>query len=228
MNMGRLVVIPTPIGNLGDITLRALEALKSVDWLLAEDTRVTSRLLHHFDIKKELVPYHQHNEHKKLLSILERIKSSESAGLVSDAGTPGISDPGFLLVRACLESGIAVECLPGPVAFVPALIESGFPTDRFAFEGFLPHKKGRMKRLEALRTEERTLVFYESPYRLLKFLEQAAEVFGPDRPASVSREISKLYGETVRGTLAETLAHFREKGVKGEFVVVVQGAQNSN
>lgn len=222
--MAKLILIPTPIGNLGDITQRALEALTSVDLLLAEDTRVTGRLLKHYGISQTLTPYHQHNEHHKLESLTERIAACTSAGLVSDAGTPGISDPGFLLVRACIEKGIEVECLPGPAAFLPALVQSGFPTDRFVFEGFLPHKKGRMKRLEALRDEDRTIVFYESPYRLMKLLEQAAEVFGEDRRVSVSREISKMFEENVRGTITEVKAHFEEKGVKGEFVVVVAGS----
>lgn len=225
--MARLYIIPTPIGNLSDITQRALDTIRSVDFLLAEDTRVTGKLLKLYSLKKEMVPFHQHNEHRLLDNILDRISSAGSVGLVSDAGTPGISDPGFLLVRACIESGIEVECLPGAVAFVPALIESGFPCDRFVFEGFLPHKKGRMKRLEALKDETRTILFYESPYRLLKLLEQAGEVFGDDRPASVSREISKLYGETVRGSLGSLKAHFAEKGVKGEFVVVVSGGSAS-
>lgn len=221
--MAKLILIPTPIGNLADITLRALEVLKSVDFLLCEDTRVTRKLLSHYNIDVETVSFHQHNEHRVLERVVERIRGSESAGLVSDAGTPGISDPGFLLVRACLEAGIETECLPGPAAFLPALVQSGFPCDRFVFEGFLPHKKGRMKRLEALKEETRTLVFYESPYRLIKLLEQLAGVFGPGREVSVSREITKLFEETVRGTVAEVLEHFIEAGVKGEFTVVVRG-----
>jgi 16S rRNA (cytidine1402-2'-O)-methyltransferase len=222
--MGKLYVIPTPIGNLKDITLRALEKLNEVDWLLAEDTRVTLKLLRHFKIDKQVFSYHAHNEHKKLSMIVDRIRTSESTGLVSDAGTPGISDPGFLLIRACLENGIEVDCLPGPVALVPALLQSGFPMDRFVFEGFLPHKKGRLKRLQQLVEEERTIIFYESPYRLLKLLEQISNTFGTDREVSVSREITKLFEETVRGTAAEVHAYFTEKGIKGEFVVVLKGA----
>jgi 16S rRNA (cytidine1402-2'-O)-methyltransferase len=222
--MSRLIVIPTPIGNLKDITLRAVEALEEVDLLLAEDTRVTRNLLRHLEISKEIISYHQHNEHKKLDAIIGRIRACTSVGLVSDAGTPGISDPGFLLVRKCIEEGIEVECLPGPAAFIPALIQSGFPTDRFVFEGFLPHKKGRIKRLEALTGEERTIVFYESPYRLIKLLEQIRDVMGSDRPVSVSREISKMFEETVRGSVTDVLGHFSAKGIKGEFTVVVKGA----
>jgi len=224
--MGKLYVIPTPIGNLKDITLRSLETLKEVDWLLAEDTRVTLKLLRHYEIDKQVFSYHAHNEHKKLLLVLDRIRSSKSVGLVSDAGTPGISDPGFLLIRACLESGIEVDCLPGPVALIPALLQSGFPMDRFVFEGFLPHKKGRLKRLQQLTEEDRTIIFYESPYRLLKLLEQIGEVLGADREVTVSREITKMYEETVRGTVAEVHAYFTEKGIKGEFVVVVKGVDN--
>ena len=226
--MAKLYVIPTPIGNLRDITLRALEVLKETDWLLAEDTRVSLKLLRHFEITKEVFSYHQHNEHKKLMMILERIKQSNSVGLISDAGTPGISDPGFLLIRACIESGIEVECLPGPVALIPALLQSGFPMDRFVFEGFLPHKKGRMKRLQQLVEEERTIIFYESPYRLLKLLEQIGEVLGDDREVSVSREITKLFEETVRGTAKEVQTYFEKKGIKGEFVVVVSGHPRSS
>ena len=221
--MAKLIIIPTPIGNLGDITMRALEALRSVDWLLAEDTRVTKKLLNHYEIQKEITSYHQHNEHRKLDEFVRRIKTSTTVGLVSDAGTPGISDPGFLLIRACIEQGIEIDCLPGPAALIPALIQSGFPTDRFVFEGFLPHKKGRMKRLEQLREEERTIVFYESPYRLIKLLEQIGEVLGEEKAVSVSREISKMFEETVRGSVTQVLAHFKEKGIKGEFVVVLKG-----
>lgn len=223
--MAKLILIPTPIGNLGDITLRALETIKAVDFVLSEDTRVTGRLFKHFGIQKEMVAFHQHNEHKKLEGIVDRIASSETVGLLSDAGTPAISDPGFLLVRACIERDIDVECLPGPVALIPALIQSGFPCDRFVFEGFLPHKKGRLKKLEAIKDEERTIVFYESPYRLVRLLEQIREVMGGDRLVSVSRELTKLYEENARGPVEEVLAHFSAKTVKGEIVVVIHGAQ---
>lgn len=221
--MSKLLLIPTPIGNLKDITLRAIDALKCVDWILAEDTRVTKKLLHHLDIQKEVYSFHAHNEHKKLDFVIDKIKSSETVGLVSDAGTPGISDPGFLLVRSCIENRIDVECLPGPVAFIPALLQSGFPCDKFVFEGFLPHKKGRQKRLEQLKAEERTIIFYESPYRVLKLLEQIRDIFGEEREVSVSREITKMFEETVRGTAIEVLDYFQSKPIKGEFVVVVKG-----
>jgi 16S rRNA (cytidine1402-2'-O)-methyltransferase len=221
--MSRLIVVPTPIGNLGDITQRSIDTLKSVDLILAEDTRVTRRILSHFQIESQMQAYHQHNEHKSVERVVDVLQSGKSIALVSDAGTPGISDPAFLLVRACVEAGIDVECLPGATAFVPALVVSGLPCDRFVFEGFLPHKKGRQKRLEALIDEERTIVFYESPYRVVKLLEQMIDVFGEERKISVSREISKLYEEHKRGTLAEVLTHLKSKDPKGEFVVVLAG-----
>lgn len=223
--MPKLFIIPTPIGNLKDITLRAIETLKEMDWLLAEDTRVTRKLLLHFEITVEIQSYHQHNEHKKLDSLVARIKESEKVGLVSDAGTPGISDPGFLIIRECLSNGIEVECLPGPAAFIPALVKSGFPTDRFIFEGFLPHKKGRMKRLESIKDEARTVIFYESPYRIIKLLEQVREALGPARLLSISREISKIYEETINGTADELIAYYTTHPVKGEFVVVIKGIE---
>jgi 16S rRNA (cytidine1402-2'-O)-methyltransferase len=218
-----LYLIPTPIGNLGDITLRALELLKSVDVILAEDTRTSGFLLKHYGIGKPLQSFHNHNEHKVLNNIIERLKGGEVMALVSDAGTPGISDPGFLLARACLKEGISIECLPGATAFVPALIKSGLPSDRFVFEGFLPHKKGRQTMLKKLAEEERTMIFYESPYRLMKSLEQFVEYFGPERKASVSRELTKMFEETVNGTLIEIMAHFHQKEVKGEIVMIVEG-----
>jgi 16S rRNA (cytidine1402-2'-O)-methyltransferase len=220
-----LYLVPTPIGNLGDITLRALEILKSVDLILAEDTRTTGFLLKHYSISKPLQSFHNFNEHKILSYLIERINKGETMALVSDAGTPGISDPGFLIVRACVNEGLAVECLPGPTAFVPALVKSGLPTDRFAFEGFLPQKKGRQTMLKKLAEEERTMIFYESPYRLLKTLEQFKENFGPGRRASVSRELTKMFEETVNGTLEEVAAHFTAKEVKGEIVIIVEGKQ---
>lgn len=220
---GKLYLVPTPIGNLEDITLRALRVLKEVDGVLAEDTRTSGNLLKHYGISKPVTAFHAHNEHKALSAILRRLAAGETLALVSDAGTPGISDPGFLLARACRENGIAVECLPGPTALIPALVQSGFPSDRFVFEGFLPHQKGRQKRLLALADETRTMIFYESPYRVLKALEELTGVFGPERQVSVSRELSKLHEETITGTLAEVLAHFRTKAPKGEFVIVVAG-----
>lgn len=218
-----LTLVPGPIGNLQDITLRALEVLKNADVILAEDTRTSRVLLDHFGIQKRLLAHHQHNEHQAVAEIIRMLESGQHIALLSDAGTPGVSDPGFLLVRACVQAGIAVSCLPGPTAFVPALIMSGLPCDRFVFEGFLPQKKGRQSRWLALREETRTMVFYESPYRLVKLLQEACEHLGPDRPASVSREISKMYEETTRGSLEEILRHYTEKGVKGELVVVIAG-----
>lgn len=206
-----------------DITLRALRLLREVDLVLAEDTRTTSILLHHYDIHTPLESHHKFNEHQKVDSVVRRIADGENIALVSDAGTPGISDPGFLLARACVAAGIEVECLPGATAFVPALVDSGLPCDRFCFEGFLPQKKGRQTRLAALTDEERTMIFYESPFRVVKTLQQLAEVLGSDRAASVSREISKKFEETVHGTLAELVAHFTEHAPKGEFVIVVAG-----
>ncbi|MDN4165771.1 16S rRNA (cytidine(1402)-2'-O)-methyltransferase [Cytophagales bacterium LB-30] len=218
-----LYLVPTPIGNLEDITLRALNVLKSVDTILAEDTRTSGVLMKHYQINKALQSYHIFNEHKQLAQLIKRLKEGEKMALVSDAGTPSISDPGFLLVRACVEEGIKIECLPGPTAFVPALVKSGLPSDKFVFEGFLPHKKGRKTRLDILAQEDRTIILYESPHRLLKCLEQFAEVMGPDRKASVSREISKIHEETVNGTLQEIITHFSTKTVKGEIVIVIDG-----
>ena len=222
--MAKLFIVPTPIGNLEDITLRAIRILRETPVILAEDTRTTQFLLKHLGIEgKKVLSHHKFNEHKTAEVVAEHILAGEDAALVSDAGTPGISDPGFLLVRTCVDKGIDIETLPGATAFVPALVNSGFPTDRFCFEGFLPQKKGRQKRVEALREEERTMVFYESPYRVVKCLQLFGEVFGEERKVSVSREISKLYEETVRGNLAEVTGHFQQKEPKGEFVIVVAG-----
>lgn len=218
-----LYLVPTPIGNLEDITLRAIRILKEVDVVLAEDTRTSGKLLNHLGIDKRMHSHHLHNEHKAVAHLVERLKKGEKMAMVSDAGTPGISDPGFLLVRACVQEGLKIECLPGPTAFVPALVKSGFSTDRFTFEGFLPVKKGRQTRLQSLAQEERTMIFYESPHRVLKTLEQFKEYFGPDRMASVSREISKMFEETLNGTLEELVHTFTTKAIKGEFVIVVQG-----
>ena len=220
----QLCLVPTPIGNLEDITLRAIRVLKEADTILAEDTRTSGILLKHLGIDKRLQAYHQHNEHRFLQNLVQRLKGGERMALVSDAGTPAISDPGFLLVRECLREGVGVECLPGPTAFVPALVKSGFPTDRFVYEGFLPIKKGRQTRLQLLAQEERTVVLYESPHRLLKLLDQLSEALGPEREISVSRELTKLFEETVTGTVAEVAAYFQQKGVKGEFVVVIKGS----
>ena len=219
----KLYIVPTPIGNLDDITLRAVNILREVDFILAEDTRTTAVLLRHLGIEKPLRSHHKFNEHATVRAVAESIGAGKTVALVSDAGTPGISDPGFLLVRTCLEEGIEVETLPGATACIPALIQSGFPCDRFCFEGFLPQKKGRLKRLSELKEEERTMIFYESPYRVVKALEQFAETFGSEREISVSREITKKFEQTVRGTVAEVLEHFREHEPKGEFVIVVAG-----
>ncbi len=219
----KLYLIPTPIGNLEDITLRAINTLKNADVILAEDTRTSGHLLKHLGITKPLQSYHIHNEHQTVQKLIARLLKGENMALVSDAGTPAISDPGFLLVRECIKNNIEVECLPGPTAFVPALVNSGLPSDRFTFEGFLPHKKGRQTRLTQLKEEERTMIFYESPHRLLKSLEQFVEYFGADRQASVSRELTKVYEETIRGTLTEIIAYFAEKTIKGEIVIVVSG-----
>ena len=216
----KLYLVPTPIGNLEDITLRALKVLKDVGLVLAEDTRTSSKLFKHYDIATRLESFHMHNEHKKVAAYVDVIKSGTAVALVTDAGTPAISDPGFLLVRECLTEGLEVECLPGATAFVPALVNSGFPSERFVFEGFLPQKKGRSKRFEELKQEERTIIFYESPYRIVKTLEQLAEVFSDQHLVSVSRELTKLFEETVRGTLKEVAQHFKEKQPKGEFVIV--------
>lgn len=218
---GMLYVVPTPVGNMEDITLRAIRVLKEADLILAEDTRTSSVLLHHYEIKNQLISHHKFNEHQTSQHIVERILGGDTVALISDAGTPGISDPGFLLVRECVRAGIEVQTLPGPTAFVPALVSSGLPCDKFCFEGFLPQKKGRQKRLQELQEEERTIVFYESPYRIVKTLQQFVEVFGEERHVSVCREISKVHEQSVRGTLAEVLAHFTEHEPKGEFVIVL-------
>lgn len=222
----QLYIVPTPIGNLEDITLRALRVLREVDFILAEDTRTSGTLLKHYEIEGKLVAHHQFNEHKSIENIIDRLKGGATAALISDAGTPAISDPGFLLVRACIRESIRVETLPGPTAFVPALVNSGIAADHFIFEGFLPHKKGRHTRLTRLANEERTLIFYESPHRLVKTLSQLSEYMGPMRLASVSRELTKLFEENARGTLKELIAHFEKKAVKGEIVIVVQGKKN--
>lgn len=223
---GKLYVVPTPIGNLEDITLRAIRVLKEVDLVLAEDTRTTSFLLKHLGIEKRMFAHHKFNEHAAVESLALRIEGGENVALVSDAGTPGISDPGFLLARTCIAHGIEVESLPGPTAFVPALIQSGFPADRFCFEGFLPQKKGRAKRIQQLQDESRTMIFYESPFRIVKALEQFAAVFGEDRPVSVSRELTKKFEETVRGTLKDVGEYFSAHDPKGEFVIVLAGKQS--
>lgn len=221
---GRLYLVPTPIGNLEDITVRAKRILSEVDAVIAEDTRVSGRLLQHYGIGKPLVPFHAHNEHRMVEQLVQRLAQGEVFALVSDAGTPAISDPGFLLVRAAVKAEVPVECLPGPTAFVPALVNSGLPCDRFTFEGFLPVKKGRRTRMDELRTEERTMIFYESPHRIARTLRELAEAFGAGRPASISREITKLHEETVRGTLTELAMHFEMNEPRGEFVLCVQGA----
>ena len=222
--MGTLYLVPTPLGNLEDITLRALRILKEADLVLAEDTRTSGMLLKHFEIKNRLVSHHKFNEHQTADAFAARMAAGEVMALISDAGTPGISDPGFMLVRACVARGVTVQCLPGATAFVPALVASGLPCERFAFEGFLPQKKGRASRLEALREEQRTMIFYESPYRVVKTLAQFAEVFGSERRCAACREISKLHEETVRGTLTEVQTHFAEHEPRGEFVLIVEGA----
>jgi 16S rRNA (cytidine1402-2'-O)-methyltransferase len=224
--MSKLYLVPTPIGNLGDITFRAVEVLKEADLLLAEDTRKSAILLKHLKISKPVHSHHKFNEHRSIESLVQRLLEGNTMALITDAGTPGISDPGFLLVRACIEQGIPVETLPGPTAFVPALVNSGLPCERFVFEGFLPQKKGRQKRLSELAGETRTMVFYESPYRLVRTLTQLAEYFGPERRASVSRELTKVYEETKRGSLAELSEYFSQGTVKGEIVLVVEGARN--
>ena len=221
--MAKLYLVPTPIGNLEDITLRAIRTLKEVDLILAEDTRTSGKLLKHFEVLAPRQSHHMHNEHRMVERIVERIKSGENVALISDAGTPAISDPGFLLTRTCLENDVEIECLPGATAFVPALVNSGLPNDKFVFEGFLPVKKGRQTRLTFLAEETRTMIFYESPHKLLKTLTHFAEYFGEDRPISVSRELTKLYEETIRGSISEVIEHFTAKAPKGEFVIVVGG-----
>ncbi|MFC4268069.1 16S rRNA (cytidine(1402)-2'-O)-methyltransferase [Polaribacter marinivivus] len=219
----KLYLVPTPIGNLEDMTFRAIKVLKEVDFILAEDTRTSGKLLKHFDIATHMHSHHMHNEHKSIERILQRIKNGESCAVISDAGTPAISDPGFLLTRACVENDIEVECLPGATAFVPALVNSGLPNDKFVFEGFLPVKKGRQTRLKILAEETRTMIFYESPHKLLKTLSNFVEYFGADRRVSVSRELTKLFEETIRGTATEVLAFYTKKPAKGEIVIVVEG-----
>ncbi len=221
--MGILYIVPTPVGNMEDMTLRAIRILKEADLILAEDTRTSGILLKHFEIKNHLLSHHKFNEHGTSAGIVERLLAGQTVALISDAGTPGISDPGFFLVREAVRAGIEVQCLPGATAFVPALVSSGLPCDRFAFEGFLPQKKGRQTKLTALQDEERTMIFYESPYRLVKTLQQFAEYFGADRPVSVCREISKVHEESVRGTLEEVIAHFQQTEPRGEIVIVLGG-----
>lgn len=221
--MAKLYLVPTPIGNLEDMTFRGVKVLKEVDTILAEDTRNSGKLLRHYGIETPMYSHHMHNEHKTVEGIVQQIKNGKTFALISDAGTPAISDPGFLLTRACVEAGIEVDCLPGATAFVPALVNSGFPNDKFVFEGFLPVKKGRQTRLLLLAEEPRTIIFYESPHKLIKTLRQFTEHFGEDRPVSVSREITKLHEETIRGTAAEVLSHYENKPPKGEIVIVVGG-----
>lgn len=221
--MSKLYLVPTPIGNLEDMTLRSIRVLKEVDFILAEDTRNSGKLLKHFDISTPMYSHHQHNEHKTVDGIVQRLKNGETAAVITDAGTPAISDPGFLIVRACIENGLTVDCLPGATAFVPALVNSGLPNDKFVFEGFLPKKKGRQTRLKFLAEEERTLIIYESPYKLVKTLADLKEYLGSNRSISVSREITKLHEETVRGSIAEVLAHFEAHPPKGELVIIAGG-----
>ena len=221
--MSKLFIVPTPIGNLDDMTIRATKVLQDVDLILAEDTRTSGKLLKHFEIGTQMQSHHMHNEHKMVNRIIERLKSGETIALISDAGTPAISDPGFLLTRACIENDIEVECLPGATAFVPALVNSGLPNDKFVFEGFLPVKKGRQTRLKLLAEESRTIIFYESPHKLIKTLAHFGEYFGEDRQVSISRELTKLYEETIRGTIREVLDHYTNKPPKGEIVIVVAG-----
>ena len=221
--MSKLYLVPTPIGNLEDITFRAIKVLKEVDYILAEDTRTSGKLLKHFDISTPMQSHHMHNEHKTVENIVKRIQAGETFALISDAGTPAISDPGFLLTRACIQNGVEVECLPGATAFVPALVNSGLPNDKFVFEGFLPVKKGRQTRLKLLAEESRTMIFYESPHKLLKTLANFAEYFGEDRQISVSRELTKMFEETKRGSVKEVLSYYTEKPAKGEIVIIVEG-----
>lgn len=223
--MPKLVLVPTPIGNLEDITLRSIRMLKECDGIFAEDTRVTKKLLNHLEIQKSVLPFHAHNEHKTLQNVIQKIQANQLTVLVSDAGTPGISDPGFLLIRECIANDILVECLPGPTAFVPALVASGFPCDKFVFEGFLPHKKGRQTRLTKLSSEERTVILYESPHRLVKCLGQIAEFFGEDRNVCVVREISKMFEEFKRGNVLEVKAYYDQTPPKGEIVIIIEGKE---
>ena len=224
--MSKLYIVPTPIGNLEDMTFRAIRILKEVDLILAEDTRTSGKLLKHFEISTHMHSHHMHNEHKTVANLITRLQAGESIALISDAGTPAISDPGFLLTRACIENNIEVDCLPGATAFVPALVNSGLPNDRFVFEGFLPEKKGRQTRYLALAEENRTMIFYVSPHKLVKTLAEFVQYFGEDRAVSVSRELSKLHEETIRGTAAEVINHFEAKSPKGEIVAVVRGKEN--
>lgn len=221
-----MYLVPTPIGNLEDITIRALKVLNNVDVILAEDTRVTGKLLAHYEIKKPLKSFHAHNEHKVVEGFVQQMGKGEVLAICSDAGTPGISDPGFLLARAAISQGLKIECLPGATAFIPALVKSGLPSERFVFEGFLPHKKGRKTRLGSLSNETRTMIFYESPHRILKTLNELSEYFKPERKASVSRELTKIYEETVNGTLKELVNYFEDRSIKGEFVIIVSGIDN--
>lgn len=224
--MGKLVIVPTPIGNLKDITFRAVQTLQEVDIILAEDTRNSAKLLAHYSIDTPMKAYHMHNEHKTISKWVENLQAGKSIALISDAGTPGISDPGFLLLRECVKHGQEVECLPGATALIPALVLSALPCERFVFHGFLPHKKGRKTRLQSMDHETKTMVFYESPYRILKTLEQFSETFGSDRQASVSRELSKKFEETIRGSVADLITHFKEREPKGEFVIVIDGKKS--
>ena len=224
--MGILYIVPTPVGTMEDMTFRAIRILKEVDLVLAEDTRTSSKLLKHYEIHNQLMSHHKFNEHGTSANIVSRLQAGENVALISDAGTPGISDPGFFLVREAVRAGIEVQCLPGATAFVPALVSSALPCDRFAFEGFLPQKKGRQTKLESLRDEQRTMIFYESPYRVVKTLQQFADTYGPERQVSVCREISKIHEESVRGTLAEVIAHFKEHEPKGEIVIILAGNDN--
>ena len=226
--MGKLFLVPTPIGNLGDMTFRAVETLNQVDLILAEDTRTSIKLLKHFNIQKPLVSFHMHNEHRKLSEVISKLISGHTIAVISDAGTPGISDPGFLLVREAIANEVEVECLPGSTALIPALVLSGLSTERFVFEGFLPPKKGRKKRFENLVNETRTIILYESPHKILKTLNQLIDFFGPERAVSVSRELSKMYEETFRGTLIEAIEYFSLHIPKGEFVICLEGAQKNN
>ena len=221
--MSKLYIVPTPIGNLEDITLRGIRILKEVDFILAEDTRTSGKLLKHFEITTQMYSHHMHNEHKSIDGVLNRLQNGETCALISDAGTPAISDPGFLLTRACVQNNIEVDCLPGATAFVPALVNSGLPNEKFVFEGFLPVKKGRQTRLKLLADESRTIIFYESPHKLVKTLTNFAEYMGPERPVSVSRELTKLYEETIRGTVQEVLTHYSTKAPKGEIVIILGG-----
>lgn len=223
MNSGTLFFVPTPVGNLKDITYRAVEVLKNVNAILSEDTRKSGILLDHYNIKNRVISHHKFNEHKSTPGIIKMLSAGEDLAYITDAGTPGISDPGFYLVRECIENNISVECLPGATAFIPALVVSGLPDDKFVFEGFLPHKKGRQKRLKQLKEEERTIVFYESPYRVLKLLKEFREYYGTDRKVSISREISKKYEETLRGNPGELIEHYENKNPKGEFVIILNG-----